>query len=782
MDIDYVWDFGDGNTSTEPNPTHTYTNPGVYVPQLTYTIQGREPVTVEKELIYERPIPVLPVVEGPLDISPQVEGEARGDEPGAPGVLLTRDTPNPGDVTFQDIGPDPGDMADLPDGRWIVINGQEGDGQPLPDLSLEDPLNGTLTLREEDLTGDYVTVVRERFNRSDPSAPVASTTVHIPLGGSKNGLQEQPTGDLNGDFIEDDYMLRPKAGYTVEELESGDFSVFVYDQSNRSQNPAFPKDYTVEFLGPDNQKRGPFAAGSGTTYSVPSRGTYQLEMTITDSDDNKQTINITIEVGDGESDIVNTFDAEQAIEAVSGSVINLKFTGSSINPITNYQWGFQRPQDDFPTEPDPDDPATTVPWNANVQPISGNTPENSFEINVTTGIEKVAIHLTVTDNLGASETTVQIINVFGIGELSSPTADFDWKKIDPEDNTKIQFTSKSRRARSLTTISTLVHMYSFGDGTFGQKRDPLHTYPQANQKYRVTLFITEIQISESDFDADSPTALAQKGLGIFDSITKVIDTGEEATRGPIPSFNALGFFGGDYETIEFEDVSRGDPTRINTANLINSTATTGGVVQVDGTLLPAKPAKPWTTLVKWTYEFGDGSKRVFPEPLRPGARLNNPFLFGGDNDDPPNHYRGGNPGNFLHEFPKIPETDPPNSNKTYNVKLTLEDAAGQKNAVIRPVTLVDARPRIDIEVDPISPNNWRVTDRSRISVNAELSTEISRVDYTFPTAPSLNEQLFSLPATTNLTFPGPGTYPMELRYEDDAGAAIRATIDIPNNF
>jgi hypothetical protein len=28
--VSYLWDFGDGNTSTEPNPTHTYASPGMY--------------------------------------------------------------------------------------------------------------------------------------------------------------------------------------------------------------------------------------------------------------------------------------------------------------------------------------------------------------------------------------------------------------------------------------------------------------------------------------------------------------------------------------------------------------------------------------------------------------------------------------------------------------------------------------------------------------------------------------------------------------------------------
>gem|GEM_PF-829090 len=31
----YLWDFGDGNTSTDPNPAHTYTTPGAYIVTLT---------------------------------------------------------------------------------------------------------------------------------------------------------------------------------------------------------------------------------------------------------------------------------------------------------------------------------------------------------------------------------------------------------------------------------------------------------------------------------------------------------------------------------------------------------------------------------------------------------------------------------------------------------------------------------------------------------------------------------------------------------------------------
>jgi len=38
---DYRWDFGDGETSTEPNPVHTYPGKGKYVPTLFATVNGK---------------------------------------------------------------------------------------------------------------------------------------------------------------------------------------------------------------------------------------------------------------------------------------------------------------------------------------------------------------------------------------------------------------------------------------------------------------------------------------------------------------------------------------------------------------------------------------------------------------------------------------------------------------------------------------------------------------------------------------------------------------------
>lgn len=47
----WLWDFGDGNTSTEQNPTHTYLNSGCYTVALTITKNGQTSSLVKEEFV-----------------------------------------------------------------------------------------------------------------------------------------------------------------------------------------------------------------------------------------------------------------------------------------------------------------------------------------------------------------------------------------------------------------------------------------------------------------------------------------------------------------------------------------------------------------------------------------------------------------------------------------------------------------------------------------------------------------------------------------------------------
>ncbi len=56
--VRWLWDFGDGTTSTEPNPTHRYTKGGVYTVTLTVTDNRDGTATVSKRLfVFQAPPP-----------------------------------------------------------------------------------------------------------------------------------------------------------------------------------------------------------------------------------------------------------------------------------------------------------------------------------------------------------------------------------------------------------------------------------------------------------------------------------------------------------------------------------------------------------------------------------------------------------------------------------------------------------------------------------------------------------------------------------------------------
>ncbi len=63
------WDFGDGNTSSEQNPTHTYAIPGIYPPTLTVFNYGGS--TVYSSFVWVRTKPVFPTFNPTPTITPK---------------------------------------------------------------------------------------------------------------------------------------------------------------------------------------------------------------------------------------------------------------------------------------------------------------------------------------------------------------------------------------------------------------------------------------------------------------------------------------------------------------------------------------------------------------------------------------------------------------------------------------------------------------------------------------------------------------------------------------
>ena len=82
---DWLWDFDDGETSTERNPTHTYTEPGIYTVDLSYSngcsssreVENAITITVEDLLLADFEVDKLI---GPAPLEVQFQDQSIGSD------------------------------------------------------------------------------------------------------------------------------------------------------------------------------------------------------------------------------------------------------------------------------------------------------------------------------------------------------------------------------------------------------------------------------------------------------------------------------------------------------------------------------------------------------------------------------------------------------------------------------------------------------------------------------------------------------------------------------
>jgi PKD repeat protein len=77
---DYLWDFGDGNSSTEASPVHTYLNSGVYTVSLTVTdVDSSQDTYIRSNYIFvDEPTVVLPNQSPVITITTPLQGDILG--------------------------------------------------------------------------------------------------------------------------------------------------------------------------------------------------------------------------------------------------------------------------------------------------------------------------------------------------------------------------------------------------------------------------------------------------------------------------------------------------------------------------------------------------------------------------------------------------------------------------------------------------------------------------------------------------------------------------------
>ena len=143
----WLWNFGDGNTSTQQNPVHTYGSPGTY----TISLLVRNNQTGCEHLKEQ----VIQVIDETINFT------------GAPTVICKKDT-----VHFSTVGMNPANIATY---AWTFGNGQTSTVQN-PSIIYNQPGTFTVSLVTTDLLGCADTLVRQQYIRvNGPTASFSST-------------------------------------------------------------------------------------------------------------------------------------------------------------------------------------------------------------------------------------------------------------------------------------------------------------------------------------------------------------------------------------------------------------------------------------------------------------------------------------------------------------------------------------------------------------------------------------------------------------------------------
>jgi len=220
---EWLWDFGDGNTSEEQNPVHTYDDEGTYTVTLTVSNTLGEDQAVQSDLI---------VFEVPDDPTAEGASGCAGEE-----VVLSAESPDGNDIRWLDAN-----LQEIGLGNEITVTlGSQAESyyaqnySELPGIQFVGPEDNDIGLGENHATGFVGTV---DFTTSAPitiesalvySGATGNRTINLyPNAGGVGIPIESVT--VNVDFIGGD---RIDLGFTIN--EPGNYSIGL-NQANFYRN------------------------------------------------------------------------------------------------------------------------------------------------------------------------------------------------------------------------------------------------------------------------------------------------------------------------------------------------------------------------------------------------------------------------------------------------------------------------------------------------------------------------------------------------------------------
>jgi PKD repeat protein len=437
----WLWDFGDGNTSTEQNPVHTYESPGNYTVSLNasnaYGYNVSAPVTIT---VLESPAAAFTanVTEGNAPLTVQFTDESTGN------------------VTAW--------LWDFGDGNTST------DQNPVH--TYESPGNYTVSLNASNAYGfstetrvDYITVLK---------SPAAAFTATPTEGNAPLTVQftDESTGNVTAwlwDFGDGNTSTEQNPIHTY--ASAGNYTVFLNASNAYGYNVSAP--VTITVLEP------PVA---NFTYT-PNEGNAPLTVTFNDT----STGNVTAwiwDFGDGntstEQNPSHTY-ASPGIYTVSLNASNAY--GFNVSTVTDAVRVLEPPIAAFTATPTEGNAPLTVQF---TDQSTGNVTAWAWDFgdgNTSTGQSPVHIYTSA----GNYSVTMNASNAYGynvsapvtITVLEPPAAAFTANVTEGNAPLTVQFTDES-------TGNVTAWLWNFGDGNTSTEQNPVHTYASPGN-YTVTL-------------------------------------------------------------------------------------------------------------------------------------------------------------------------------------------------------------------------------------------------------------------------------------------------------
>ncbi|MCP5013109.1 MAG: PKD domain-containing protein, partial [Aestuariibacter sp.] len=197
----YSWDFGDGGSSTDTNPSHTYTVVGSYTATLTVTDDRGDSGSETASIVVAEGVNQAPNVDaGPdqvitLSSSAVLDGTVTDDGlPNPPGVVTTAwsEVSGPGTVTFADTSA-VDTTADFSETGTYVLQLTADDSElntsSTVTITVEDSVIKTLTLTSIGAEDGWVRESSENSNVGRKSVSTGSGSRPIRLGDDKKDRQ-----------------------------------------------------------------------------------------------------------------------------------------------------------------------------------------------------------------------------------------------------------------------------------------------------------------------------------------------------------------------------------------------------------------------------------------------------------------------------------------------------------------------------------------------------------------------------------------------------------------